>query len=194
MVWLLAIAAGLVAAGLALLAIPVRLSVHVDRTDRVRASWRVRAVFGLVDVRSDAGRGPRPSPKAAPAESPRRAPRRPAHVVAMLRTPGFVARAARLLPDLLRRTRIDRFHLRAEFGLDDPADTGRLYAAVAPLCFAAAGSGLDVRCQPSFPDARLTGSCSVRLSVRPLSVLAVLSAFVLSPTVWRAVRNLRSRR
>jgi hypothetical protein len=90
--------------------------------------------------------------------------------------------------------RCEDFSLRAEFGFDDPADTGRVYGALAPLLLVAAAKGLNVQCRPSFVRAGLEGSCAATLSVRPLSVVRLAAVFSCSPAVLRAFRVWRSRR
>jgi hypothetical protein len=185
----------------ALLAVPVRLLVRVERAERLRALLRVRWLFGLVDVQSGWPRPPRPpkppkpaKPETAPAKKPK-ALRRARRALAVARTPGLMPRALRLLNDLRRQVRIEAFDLHAEVGFDDPADTGRLCGALAPVLAMASASGVtNVRWRPNFTRAELAGSAGATLRVRPLSVVAVVGGFVCSRPAARALWRLARRR
>ena len=186
---------------MALLAIPVRFVVRLERTDRVRTSGRVRWLFGLADVPfgEEESTREKPAPRPAPAPVARSVGRHwsgshAAAGLAALRAKGFLRRAVRLLVALVRRITWEELSLCAEFGLDDPADTGRVYGALAPVFLTAAARGVDVRCEPNFLRTCLEGSCATTLRVVPLSVLAVVAQFVLSPPVWRAALAWRAAR
>jgi hypothetical protein len=201
-----AIALGAVLAALvALLAVPISVFVRVERAAVLEASWRVRWLFGLVDVQSSrTGTAAGPGTGDTKERPARRAGRRrrragsrfgPGTVVAVLGARGFVQRVLRLLGDLRRQVRWDDVHLRAEFGLDDPADTGVMYGAMVPLLLAANRVGLDVGCRPNFAGTCLAGSAGATFGTRPIALLRVLAAFLCSPAVGRAVRAAwRSRR
>jgi hypothetical protein len=187
-----------------LLAVPIWVIVRVERAAVLEASWRVTWLFGLVDVRSSRAEVPAPpgtgdskERPATRAERNRRTRSRfgPGTVVAVLGARGFVQRVLRLLGDLWRQVRWEDVHLRAEFGLDDPADTGVMYGAMVPLVLAANRFGLDVGCRPNFAGACLAGSAGATFGTRPISVLRVLAGFLCSPAFGRAVRAAwRSRR
>lgn len=192
MVWLVATLATIVLGIVAALAIPVQFEVSAELTDRLRGHVRLRWWFAVINV------APRAAPVAtqpqAAVTSPKSAAaptRRGRAAVAALRTQGLVPRVVRLAGDLLGRIQVRRFRLRARYGLGDPADTGQLCGTLAPVLALASARGLDVRCLPEFTDAVLDGSCSGTIAVRPLSVLAVIIAFLGSPPVWRAARTWR---
>ena len=183
----------------AVLAIPVSLVVDIERTARLRSRLRVNWLFGLVDV--ELGRGqPRRAPPARPstkARKPRRSAFRPARLrlgrgpaiaLALVRIEGLAGRILRLFRDLAPRFSFQAVYLRVDFGLDDPADTGRLYGTLAPFLVAATSSGFDVRCRPDFQDAGLRGSCGGQIQARPISLLSVVVSFLCSPPTLRAIR------
>lgn len=191
--------ASLVLVVVAVLAIPVSLVVDIERTVWLRSRLRVHWLFGLVDVELGR-REPRRAPSARPstkARQPRRSasrsarPRRgrgPAIALALVRTEGLAGRMLRLLRDLAPRFSFQDVYLRVDFGLDDPADTGRLYGTLAPFLVAATLSGFDVRCRPDFQDAGLRGSCGGQIRARPISLLRVVVSFLCSPPMLRAIR------
>ena len=183
----------------ALLAIPVSLVVDIERSARLRSRLRVHWLFGLVDVdlagqrprrastvRSSSEEGQPPRAGSRPAR-PRLA-EGPAIALALVRTDGLVGRILRLFRDVLSQVSFQAVYLRVEFGLDDPADTGRLYGTLAPFVVAATSMGFDVRCLPDFQDARLQGSCGGQMRVRPISLLGVVIGFLCSPPMLRAIR------
>ena len=204
MIVVLAVLAALLLLAGATLAVPVAFAVHVERERELKVDWRLTWLFGLVEARSGtrrtrSRRGTKPGEPARTAAehaaSPPPARRGPRTALALLGTPGFLRRAGRLVKDLARLVACDVFSLHVEFGLDDPADTGRLYAALVPLQVAAMASQLDVRCQPNFLEPGLRGSCDTALHVTPLSVIGVLAGFLCSPPALRAARAVwKSRR
>ena len=191
--------ASLVLVVVALLAVPVSLGVDIERTVRLRSRLRLQWLFGLVDVelgkRHERGAPPgRPSTKA---HHPRRAASRsarfsrgrgPAIAMALVRTEGLAGRILRLCRDLAQRFSFHAVYLRVDFGLDDPADTGRLFGTLAPFLVAATSIGFDVRCRPDFQEAVLRGSCGGQIRARPISLLSVMVGFLCSPPMLRAVR------
>lgn len=197
MSWLLLGVAVIAAAIVILLAIPVRLSVRVEQTDHTRAEWRLRWLFGAVDVRlggrqsRDGLETPEEPDQPKTPKSTRRPRRRRGSVLAVLRTPGFVQRVFRLVPDLIGRLRWEHVSLDATFGFEDPADTGQLYGALSPILVASRAQGWPIVCRPAFDRAGLEGTCAAAVRVRPLAVVWVAVRFALSLEVWRAVRAWR---
>lgn len=200
-----------------LLAAPVTVTLDVERVESFAARWRLRWAYGLVRVGSSESSRPigtdQDGPGAAPTQSmlsesaqtraddgdgPRaaqstRRPHKKARaiggraILAMVRTPGFLARVGRFARALIGRVRIEHFRLRAAFGLSDPADTGMVYGLISPALLTASMCHFDVECQPLFDEAdvKLTLKTSVRIV--PLAVAMTVLAFLLSPSVIRAL-------
>ena len=180
--------AALVAGLTALLAVPVVLGVEAERVDALKVSWRVRALFGLVDVGPSRDRpAHRPDTEAPRPARARTGRRRARMAMAALRTRGLLRRATRTGASLRRKVTIHEFHLRTAFGFENPADTGILYGCLSPLLVMAGQRGLDIQCEPMFVAPGLQGALRASVRVRPLGVLGVLVAFVLSPPVLRAL-------
>jgi hypothetical protein len=178
-----------------LLAIPIHLAVRVEFSDRLRGRAQLRWLFAKVDVpvprRARQRPGPAPRPVSA---APRSRPaNRALSLAALLRTPGLLSRIVRLATDLLGQFRIRRFELNADYGLADPADTGRLCGVIAPVLIAVSATGARVSCRPIFDRSCLTGACVASIRVRPIAVLGVVVGFLASRPVWRAIRAWRSR-
>lgn len=187
-----------VTALLALLAIPVTLRFRIawDRTleQDVRLLW----AFGLVDARlrplqtatgirrDEAARRPGRS-----ASGKRRG--RGANALGALRDRRFRRRLARFLGDLWRAVGKRDVRLRIRIGLDDPADTGRLWALLGPVAgLLAAVQEVSISLEPEFAGEAfaLEGNGSLRLV--PLRVVCLTAGLSLSPAFWQGVRALRA--
>jgi hypothetical protein len=185
--------AALLALIIGALAVPLVVVVDAERLDRLNVQWRVRWLFGLINVRSTKGLPAAPAPtrvnrrrRAQPSAKDRG--RGPYVGLAALTTRGFVRRVAQLAVTLLHRVKIERFHVDAAIGFEDPADTGILYGCLSPLLLLADARGLDVRYTPMFAEPSVRGDCGVTVHVRPLSIVGTMVAFLLSPSVVRAMR------
>jgi len=187
MAWLAAALATMVLVILVALAVPVQLDVSAELTDRLRGRVRLRWWFASVALGSRKTVASKPAAAATRTKSAATRPGRGRAALAAITSPGFVTRVKRLVLDLLGRIHVRHFRLRARYGLGDPADTGQLCGTLAPVLALTSARGLDVRCLPEFGDAVLDGSCSGTIAVRPLSVLAVIIAFLCSPALWRAI-------
>jgi len=186
--------AALLALLTALLAVPVMLAIDVERVERLKATWQVRWLFGLVDIRRPrdqfAPRTSEPSDITSPPPKSARNSRRKARmVIAVLRTRGLLRRVARLASALFRHVTLDEFRLQTAFGFDSPADTGIVYGVVAPIVVLAEQRGLNVECRPMFLESGLQGALRATIHVRPLAVVGALLSFLLSRPVLRAARS-----
>jgi hypothetical protein len=183
-----------VIAGLLLVVLlaPVRVDVDLDTT-RPAHRVRVRVRWLVVSWRSDRPRKPRrekpPEPPRAPKALTYRARRRVRRLRsawAALRSPGFVARSVRLVRDLLRVILPDELRLHVRAGLDDPASTGELYGAMCALTAWRQPGRWDVRFEPDFDGASLSGAGAGSWRVRPGALLWPVATFAAAPAVWRA--------
>ena len=201
MTWVFGGLAGLLAAVVLLLAIPVRFSMRIEKADRTRVRWRLRWLFGLVDVRSAGRTGEaeveeRPPEAAAPARSrkTRRRRFRQSAALEVLRTEGLLRRVQRLVFALLLAIRWEDLSASVRFGFEDPADTGLWYGALAPVLVAGRVRGWPVSCQPVFDDACVEGVCSLAARLRPISIVRIALGLLVSREVFRAIRAWRSSR
>lgn len=178
---------------LALLAIPVDLTFAVHRdARRQESSGSLGWLFGLVRLHLR-------KPKVGARETRGRSrgdlsPRKRGAVhraKAVLRVEGFAWRLLRFARDLLYCVRVRDLSLNVRLGLDDPADTGRLWAVVGPLAAAlATPSFARVHIQPEFAAEALEIDGKGCLRVIPIQVLFLVFVFVLSPITLRALRTI----
>lgn len=188
---------GLILLLIGLLAIPVELVFSIEHSARWRARIAVRGLFGLVRVRRTSGPRRRARETIRPARKKvSRHLRRPRTglLSALVDDPSLRRRALRLLRDLIQAITVSGLRLRARLGLDDPADTGRLWGYLGAIRFALGGGPrLDVAVEPDFDQAvfALQGAGSVRFV--PLRIIALCLGFVLSPITLRALWQRRAR-
>jgi hypothetical protein len=177
-----------VAALLLLLAVPIHVHLAVEREGAVQARARLSWLFGLVRARAYPG-----AARARPKQAKRRPARRRSglgtriarRVAGGLLRADFRARSVTFLRDVLRAVRPRNVRLSARIGLDDPADTGRLWAALGPL--GALLAHRDVRLEPGFDEACLRFRAAAHVRLIPAQLLFLIAAFLASPPVIRAL-------
>ena len=108
--------------------------------------------------------------------------------VAVLRTRGLLQGAVRLAFALLRRMKVERIQLDTLFGFENPADTGFVYGCLSPVLVMADVRALNIRCRPMFLESGVRGAFRATIRVRPLLVVGLMVAFLVSPPVFRAAR------
>jgi hypothetical protein len=181
MIWLGVAVAVVASVVLACLLIPLRLKVEIPEQGRARTdlSW----AFGLVsrDLLAPAGR------PGQTRKTPRRSPGLGAwmrqRLLAAVRSGGFPRLLATFGARLLRATHPRELSLTAVVGLEDPCDTGRLWAIGGPLAVVMSQvSGGKVALAPDFSGERLQVQGGGRFTVVPAQVIAI--------AVWLFVRLL----
>lgn len=192
LVWILV---GSVAGVLMLAAVPVEVAFRLESHDgRGEAGGTVRWLFGMARVRL--GKGKRRA-RAARRRFTDRSQQGSGHaagrLVAVLGTEGFPSRLLRLAHDLLRRIRIRELSLRVRLGLDDPADTGRLWALLGPLAGILAMLPVaHIAVEPQFTSSAFDIDMRSRIRLVPLRLLLTVLIFALSPGTLRALRAARA--
>ena len=184
----------LVASLLILLAIPVDVAFSVQRHEgRQEGRGTLGWLFGLVRLRLG-------KPKVRVQAKSERTKVKRRHrkvgsarrIMVMLRIEGFGWRLLRLARDLMRRIQIREFSLEIRLGLDDPADTGRLWAIVGPLAaMLALPPVARVAIEPEFTTDALEVNGNGHIRIIPIQLLFVILVFVLSPTTLRALHTMR---
>lgn len=186
-VWILL---ALVASLLILLAIPVDLAFSIQRLEgRQKGMGTLDWLFGLVRLRLG---GPKARVKAKSRRPKTKRPHRrrggARQVMAILRIEGFGWRLLGLARDVLGRIHIQELSLKIHLGLDDPADTGRLWAVVGPLAaLLTLPSVARVVIQPEFTTEALEVDGKGRIRIIPIQLLCVVIVFLLSPMTLRAL-------
>lgn len=189
----------LLALVVALLAVPLTVAFSIRRIGGMRGYVRFRWLFGLVRFQlripraADARTRPAPAPrKKARPPRPKRRKGGAAGVVSAIGQAALRRRAYRFIRDVLYATHPRDLTLRLRIGLGDPADTGCLWAFVGPIAgMAQTIQAATVRIEPEFADPALEVESHGRFRLVPLRIIAIVAAFLLSPTVLRAWWRLR---
>jgi hypothetical protein len=138
------------------------------------------------------GKGPKPGkwPEARKKRK-RRGPSLP--VLDILRTRGLWSQVGRFFRDLLHSFQLKDFRLAVRAGLDDPYDTGMLFAGVGPVAVALemAAPG-RVSLQPAFDGAVFEGLSHGIVRLWPAKVVTAVFRFGLSSPAFRIYRALVS--
>lgn len=175
---------------IALLAVPVSLRFRIHWRETLQEDVHLIWGFGLVRVRI-----PLKKVVAAPHEQKRvrrRARATRPNVLDALRDRSFRRRVMRFAGDLLRSVQKKDVRLRLRVGLDDPAETGWLWAVLGPIAgFAAMLRDISIRLEPEFlePAFELDTSGTIRLI--PIYAIGLTLLLLLSPAFWRGMRRLR---
>ena len=181
---------------IALLAIPVtvlfRLSWPDDRANDVYLRWG----FGLVRARMPTGvsQSKRLDQKNAQAKKRDRTQSRgeTSNVWAAIRQPTFRRRVLRFLGDLWAAFHKHDVRLRMRIGLDDPANTGQLWAVLGPISGALASvRSVAIVVDPDFQYETFELAARGRINIVPLQLLYLTVALCLSPALWRGIRAMR---
>ncbi len=182
----------LAALALLLLAVPVELAFQVAGHPAPTGQFMIAWLFGWVKVPMKVGAGAGPSMQPV-RRMKRRAPaRRSLPWRALWRQKAFRRRVWRFVRDLIGSLRVRQLRLHLRWGLDDPADTGRLWAVAGPLALMLPWRGADLQIRPDFEQAVLDWDVQGRLLFVPLQWVGLVLFFVLSPASIRTWRILRS--
>jgi len=183
-VWILATVLGVLIVIILLMTVPIDLAFTVEKDVAFRSKVRVGWMFNLIG--KDVERKKKPEK-----EKPRKKKRRIKPLIAMLRARGFLRRLLRLVGDIVRISHVRDFRLDLRIGLSDPAETGMLFGAIAPvLVQLRTFIPLDIQILPDFEQAGLQGYVKGDLRIFPIQLIFVGMLFALSPATIRAIKSM----
>lgn len=167
----------------------LRLEVYGKPRFRVRLAW----LFGLVD--KEIRKGKRKARAKRKAVEGQRRPKdrrgRVELVFNILRTKGLLPQLLRLLRNIVSCLHIR--DLKADFrvGLDNPADTGFLFAFIGPATLLMNSSfPCRTRVQPDFGAAVLEGYLCGTVRLQPIQLVTPVIRFVFSSATLRVAKKL----
>jgi len=168
-----------------LLAVPVELEFSFQNGEThcnyVSLNW----LSGIVRIPLT-GRADR-KPKEQPARKKKKRGRK-RKSLSLARNVGFRRRLFVFVRRVVRAIRIKVLDVQVRIGLDDPADTGRLWGLVGPLSSLLAGiRQASIRIEPDFAAEVFSLHSCGRIRVIPLEVVVHGLCFLLSPQVIRAI-------
>ena len=175
-----------------LLAIPVDLVFRVQRRESFHAEVFVGWMYGLLRFRMPSRRPRRPRPPKKRLAQARFARR----LMIPFRSSAFRHRSLRFGRDLLKSVRVRACDLRLRIGMDDPAETGYLWAIAGPLTGLLTFSPrVTVRLDPIFSDECFEADARGTIRLIPIQLAYLSVLFLLSPAtlgaVWMLVRSRR---
>jgi hypothetical protein len=174
---------------LGLLAIPLGLNYRVNWRGRLRGDIQLRWLFGLLRISIPTESSPAGSPPPAGTRRHRQAKaRRRTNPLAVWGQRRFRQRLLRFARDLWQAIHKRDLCVQLRIGLDDPADTGRLWAIMGPLsAFASCSPAIEIDIEPDFMQSTLEFSSSGQIRIIPLQLLGLALGLLLSPAFWQGM-------
>ena len=181
---------------LAWLAIPINLVYRVSWDGRFQGEAHLRWLFGFVHVRIPvAATSHTPTTKQKHTKPHKTKSRRKSNPLAAWRLQSFRQRILKFLRDLWRAIHKRDVRLQLQIGLDDPADTGQLWAFMGPLSAILAQSrNVHIDIEPDFSDSHLEFNSSGDIRIIPLQLLALILGLLLSPPFWYGLQQMQTAR
>lgn len=172
-----------------ILAVPVTFQFDLHSDNGRRNDIYLRWAFGLVHLRI-------PTEKSTKAKErkprKRRSSRQRSSFLRVLRLKRLRRRVLRYIRDIWSAIHKDEVCARVRLGLDDPSDTGQLWAVVGPIAgILAAIEQISVNIEPVFSGAVFEFETAGRIRIIPLQLLILTAALLVSPTVWSAMWQMR---
>jgi len=191
--WVVITLASLAVILILVLSVPLDMVFHADAHGRPRFRLKLLWLSGLVSKEITRRKTPEEKKKAVKGKrKPGEGKRRLGDIFGILRTRGLLKRLTVLLRDILGCLKIRDLSADFRVGLDNPADTGLLFALIGPTTFWL-GSSLphQIRVQPSFADeATFEGYSHGAVRLRPIQLVIPLLRFVSSLATIRVVKKL----
>lgn len=172
----------------AFLAVPVEFVFHIQHDETKRNDAAVVLLFGMIRIPLTARADNVSREKAVKIREMETRPHRQGKAYSLLRNAYVRRRLLRFVHGLLSAIKIETFDLHVRLGLDDPADTGRLWGIVGPLSSLLSGiRTAHIRIEPDFSAEVFSVQTQGRITVIPLQILSISLRFFLSPQVIRTL-------
>lgn len=192
--WVVATLASLAVFIIFILCIPLDAVLHIDAYGRPKFRMKLGWLFGLVSKEVGKGKKKPKEEKRVAEGKPKPGKRRvkARTIFKILRTKGLLRQVKDLLRNVLRRLKIRELRVNLRVGLDDPADTGLLFALIGPATFFLGSSRVhEIKIEPSFEDEIVCeGYLHGALRVWPIQLVIPLLRFVFSLATIRVVKIL----
>ncbi len=191
--WAIATLAGLTGLIIFVLCVPLDVALNLDVSGRPRFRLRLVWLFGLVSKELDREKEKPKEKKKHPEEKlKKKRGIRFRTILKILRTKGLLKQLKDLVRGILGQFKIRELGANLKLGLDDPADTGLLFALIgATTPFLRLPPQYQIRVQPSFYDeATFEGYLHGTLRLRPVKLVWPVIRFVYSLTALRIVKTL----
>ena len=187
--WVIVALASLIVAAILVFCIPLDTVLYVDVYGRPKFQIKLAWFFGLLNKEVTTGKEKSGKEKRV-AKGKRKANIRA--IFQILRTRGLLKQLKRLLKDIFKNLKIRDLRVNSRIGLDDPADTGLLFALIGPATFFLGSSRVhEIKVEPSFEDrVIIEGYLSGALRLIPIRMVVPLLRFAFSLPVIRIFKKL----
>ncbi len=189
--WVIAILAGLAGVIILTLCMPLDATLNIEAPGKpkLRLVW----LFGLISRELGRAKKKPKKEKQSPKEKPKKK-RAPdfGTILKILRTRGLPIRITTLVRDILGQFKIRELALNCRLGLDDPADTGLIFALVGTATsFFNLPAKYQIRIQPSFADEPVfDGRLHGVVRLQPVRLVWPLLKFIFSLATLRVAKIL----
>ncbi|WP_455205087.1 DUF2953 domain-containing protein [Kaarinaea lacus] len=180
---------------IAILAIPFEFRFNIQRRESFHSEVAVRWLFGIVTfdvLRPQKPRGKNQQHTRAAKKKTKKKRKNIGNAKELIWNAKFRQRLIRFVKDIFNSVHISAFNLRLQLGLDDPADTGRLWAFMGPLSiWLSKLSNTKVQLQPDFQNELVYLNTNGTVRIIPLAIIGNVLAFLLSPITINAITTMR---
>ena len=183
--WVIATLAGLVGLIILILCVPLDAALSMDASGRPKFRLRLVWLFGLISKEVS-------REKKKPEEKLKK--KREIgfrSILKILQARGLPGQLKDLVKDILSQSKIKDLVANFKIGLDNPADTGLLFALIgATTPFLRLPSQYQITVQPSFDKAVFEGFSYGHVRLRPIRLVGPFIRFVFSLATLRVVKLL----
>ena len=178
--WVLATVLGIFLFFALLLAIPVDVTFRVEKSTDFKSRVRVRWLFGLIGKDISGEKKKREKEKKKGNIKP---------LLAVLRTRRFPRKLFKFARSTFPLLKVRELKLNLRVGLDDPAETGLLFAIIGPMMvYIRSLPLLDIQVEPDFEGESLRGHFRGDIRAFPIQFVGLCIPLALSPTTIRAIK------
>lgn len=174
-----------------LLAIPLTLTFRVSFKNTLKSGdIKVGWLFGLLRVNVPTKKILSPTqPQAGfKPKKLKKTSKKKKHLSDFMETK-FLFRAISFIQDMWRAIHKEDINARIRIGLGDPADTGQLWAVVGPTAgLLHSVPNVTIHIEPEFYKTTFEADGSGKIRIIPVYIIYLLAGFLLSPSVWRAIK------
>ena len=192
--WVIVTLAGLAGLIIFVLCVPFDAALNLDTSVRPRFRLRLVWLFGLISKELGRKKKKLEEKKEPPREKPKKKKKRGSEfgtILKILRSKGLPRQIKNLVKDVFSQLQIRELGMNLKLGLDDPADTGFLFALIGATTSLSLPPQYQIRVQPSFYDEALfEGYLHGVLRLRPIKLARPLIRFVFSLAVLRVAKTL----
>jgi len=189
--WAIAVLVSLAVLITLLLCVPLDLVLRTNMDGRPKFSMRLVWLFGLISHELRPG-AKRPEKATEHKQKPKDWTLGIRVTLEVLRTKGFLRQVGSFLKRILRHIKVRELVANFKVGLDNPADTGLLFAFAAPVnLLLSYFSPYPIRIEPSFTgEAIIEGHLYGTLRLQPIQLAAPLIGFAFSLPTLRVAKKL----